>query len=258
MKTTSRYKLIALLTAAALFVLLACSLPQKVASLVWTPTFTPTATYTPTPTFTPTLTPTPTPTNTATPTATATPDVTATAVVDAVFLTVDDLPEGFGAVTKRELDRMGMNEEALIEQFGGGFEEAKPHSFRAFVKSDRWNVEFVIAFLVFPLTAFERASFDMASVDPESMAASFEAGSGYPVTVLPDGDQIGDSSVGLSTKFVYSSGRAMRMNFVIARRGGAAEFVIVMHSDGTKASANVIELADILDKRLKAVLPRDI
>jgi hypothetical protein len=36
------------------------------------------------------------------------------------------------------------------------------------------------------------------------------------------------------------------------------EFVMVMYGDGTKPTANVIDLAEMLDERLAAVLPGDI
>lgn len=260
-RTPPRRKLIALLTAGLVFVLLACSLPQQVASLVQTPTLTPTATYTPTPTLTPTATLTPTPTNTPTAIPTSTPSATPTAVVDAVFLTVDDLPDGFEAMAKRDLERMGLTEELLAGRLSTGFAEAKPHSFTAFVKSDGKNVEFVVAFLAYPLTSFEKASLDMAFANPEQFVKSLAGAVGADasdVTVLPGANEIGESSAGFSTKFAALFGQPMRMNVVMVRRKNVIEFVMVMYGDGTKPTANVIDLAEMLDERLAAVLPGDI
>ena len=250
-------KTVALMIPALAVLALACN-GQAVAGLFATPTYTPTATYTPSPT--PTNTSTPTPTNTATPTPTFTP--TPASSIDDVTLRLDDLPKGFGEVSKEEQARFGFSAESLSAGFRETLPNAEARGFNVFVRSDPQSstVEFIICFVLYPLSALEQASFDLAFDDPLTLADTFATGMGavggvvQDTNVIEGADNLGDKSVGITILTQSDTGPGFRFNLVLVRRGSLMPVVMHMFNDNGAPVADAVALAQILDERATAVL----
>ena len=252
-------KIVAFIIPLLVVLALACN-GQAVAALFATPTYTPTATYTssPTPTNTPTPTPTNTPTHTPTPTFTPTP----TPSLDDVTLHLDDLPKGFGEVSKEEQERLGLSAETLSARFNEGLTEAEVYGFDLFIRSDPQSstVEFIACFALYPLTPFEQASFDLAFEDPLALADSFATGMAavggvaQEAGILEGADGLGDNSVGVTILTQSDTGPGLRINLVLVRRGSLMPFVMHMFNNNGTPVADAIALAEILDERATAVL----
>ena len=77
-------------------------------------------------------------------------------------------------------------------------------------------------------------------------------GSGASAWVMPGGDQIGDTSIGLGL-LMESSGINLGGEVLISRRGEALQMVIYMYLEGVTQSVTAINLADAIDYQIQQV-----
>ncbi len=286
MKTQRRVRTFAwiaglLLASMVAWLISGCGVASELVALVQTrtptPTATPTSTQTPTPTptstptstFTPTATPTSTPTSTPTrvPTATFTPTPrptnTPTAVptpnLSAAALTLQDLPRGFEALDEADLAKLGISNAALARSFGS-FSQAKLQDSFVFIATGTNRIDLIMGLLIHPLSTLERASFDFAMANPDTLFKGIASGMGgsaaqvKSTAVLPGMDKFGDKSAGVTLVFANAAA-ALRMDIVIIRRGPAVAVLYVMYLDGTQPTVGIAELAKKWDSRLAAALP---
>jgi hypothetical protein len=276
----SRAKLGLLCLSLVALMLLSCDVSNQLVALIATPTPTPTNTPTATPTATPTNTPTntPRPTNTPKPTNTPIPPTappkptntpipptetfkpTAPPVVDlsSAVLMGKDLPAGFQALSAADLKQLNLSESDLAQAFSGASTTARPMNFTAFLNSNPQKFQIVLSFLLYPLTTLEKAAFDLQLANPDIALQSFGAGftsttGGAKPSLLPGMDKFGDKSIGFTTT-MSSGGLALRMDMVIVSRGTAIEVLMSMYLDGVQPTANLADLAKILDARVAAAL----
>ena len=249
----------ALVVAALAIAALACAAPIQIAGLGQTSTPTPTHTATLTPTLTPTPTPSPTPTLTPTPTESPTPTLTPTPDLSGLVLTGDDLPPGFTPLPEAELEPLL---EAMEQSFQAqGSTQAELHNFLVFVNAQPGEFEVVYSALLYPLGVLERAGFDLAMADPESLATMFAGGftgqTGVEPTsfsLLEEQRELGEGSVGL-TLLMPAEGLSLRFNMVIVRHGDAVEMLFTLYPEGGTPAVNIWDLAQTLHAKVAEVIP---
>ncbi len=187
----------------------------------------PTATLTFTPSPTATATPTVTPTPTATPTVTPTP----TPQWMATVLSLEDLPDGFRAMTTKEIDNFYL--------------PAKTNTF-GFI--DEANIQIVLGFLRPLETRIDQRAFDEGM--PE-LIDIFSPGSstGSKPKTLTGLDDIGEMRSG-SSFVTTTAGLSFYYELVLFRRGnvGVALFAICLEGDQLAVPAG--DLARLIDGRL--------
>jgi serine/threonine protein kinase len=226
-----------------------------------TPTFTvtptPTCTFTPTPTNTPTFTPSPTFTYTPLPPATNTPAATPTPALGNAKLTLQDFPAGFEQLTDAEMQQLGLTAEGLEKSMGQSFAQARALNFTGFRYPGTTDMQIVASFLLYPLGPMDKSSFDLTLSDPAFALKAFTSGfanQSAEITskVLTDLNNIGDKSIGFSIGIKTIA--SMRIDIVMARRGAAVEFVMLMYVDGVEPMVSVGALARKLDARVANAL----
>ena len=208
-----------------------------------TPTLTPTRTATPTLTPTATTTFTPSPTSTQTPT----PDPLA-----GVVLKLNDLPDGFIALSDADRARLHFSDADIQNGFGKAFSLAQPHNTTGFIYSKGTNVQVALTFLSYPLSALEQASMDASLSNPTSLKKAF--GTQGTVQFLSNMNKFGDKSVGLNDLIATSDGQKSNLTFIIVRRGIVLEAYIYIYANGFKPVANLVAMVGTLDARVAAVI----
>lgn len=243
-----------LLMAALFFAMVAsatsgCNVSGQAITLLSTPAPTLTAPV-PTPTVTPPATLTPAPT----PTVTPTPDLS-TAIVR-----VQDLPPGFEPVPASDLSKFNFSESAIADSFSRSGVQARPKNLFVFAKNSP-KLELIVGFILYPLSATDRAAMDASLSNPDSLLRSLAAGfaNGGRATksssVVPGLDKFGDRSVGV-TALPSMGSPQLRMDAVVARRGSVAQVVCLIYPDGSAPSVEIGPVALALDSRIATTLGR--
>ncbi len=187
----------------------------------------PTATLT----FTPSPTPTPTPTVTPTPTATPTVTPTATPQWMATVLSLADLPDGFRAMTAKEIDNFYL-----------------PANTNSFGFIDEANIQIVLGFLRPLETRIDQRAFDEGMPDLIDIFSPGNTTGSKPKS-LTGLEDIGEMRSG--TSFVTTtSGLSFYYELLLFRRGkvGVALFAICLEGDQLAVPAG--DLARLIDGRL--------
>lgn len=172
-----------------------------------------------------------------------------------VKITLDDLPSGYKILTESDIQELGFTEEQLIGSMTSNLSEATIRNMTGYMTEDVEAFEIILSMLVYPLTSVERASFDLEILDPNIFLNNFTTGmsstSTDPITVdiLPDGDQVGDKSVGVSF-FQSSSGVDIQGEAIVARRDRVILIAFVFFLPGSQPVPS-ISIAQILDAKLQ-------
>ncbi len=199
--------------AANIFATLTAEAPTATMTFTPSPTATPTPTITPTPTTTPTVTPTPTPQWMTT------------------VLSLEDLPDGFRAMTTTEIDNFYL--------------PAKTNSF-GFI--DEANIQIVLGFLRPLETRIDQRTFDEGMPDLIAIFSGVAAQSSQP-KALTGLDDIGEMRSG-SSFVTTTAGLSFYYEVMLFRRGkvGVALFAICLEGDQLAVAAG--DLARLIDGRL--------
>lgn len=192
-----------------------------------TPTTTPTPTATSTPTATTTPTSTPTPVNT--PTMTPTP---APAWWDAV-LVLEDLPEGFRAMTAEELS---------------GLYQTMPPGTIGFGFIDDVKTQLIMGFYTPLPSRAEQIAFDNVLPDTAALTAAAAGATSEPQPISGM-DEIGDACSAV-TFVIAEGGLDMRVDLTVFRSGEVAAFLFSFYPDGDKPVLAAGDLANLLDQRI--------
>ena len=166
-------------------------------------------------------------------------------------LTLKDLPAGFVELTPEELGKLHFGESDVARMFASA-SSAKPLYVSGFANA---NNEYLISFVLYPLTALEKLNLETAFSDKNkinSLATAMGGSSGSQPAQISGADTIGEKSAGVTT--VSGGTQPMRIQFIMATRGSALQFLIDLHPADQQAKINTIELAKILDARLTAAL----
>ncbi len=231
-----------------LFIFLASAYTRQTA----VPTLTPTPTATPpppTPTFTPQPTATPRPTSTPTPAPTPLPDLSGVAIG------LPDLPRGFDPLPPEEWPPLSITATAFLsETVSSSGRLYNPTGFRY---PGTRTPEIILSYLLFPLSPDEQKRLDARLADPPSaLAMALESLVGGRVTaleVLPGMDDLGDASTGISARGTLE-GQSWRLEVAMVRRGAAFAYVLVAYPEGKKPPIGLRQVAELLDKQVKAAL----
>lgn len=231
-----------------------CSVANDLVALVQTRT--PTPTETPSPTATPTRVPTATvtparrPTNT--PTAVPMPNLSTATI------TLKDLPPGFEALDQADVSKLGLSDTAMAGAFGSPSQAKLQNSFM-FLASGSQKMDIIMGLLLYPLSALDKASFDSAIANPDTLLKGLALGMGTNATlvksaaVLPGMDKFGDRSTGI-TFALANAAPALRMDVIIMRRGPVEAMLYSVYTNGTKSAVSIAELVRKWDSRLAAAL----
>jgi hypothetical protein len=249
---------------ASAWLLFGCSMANELIALVQTPTPTSTPTPTATPTSTPTLTPTATPTRlptlTRTPTRrlTNTPTSIPTPNLSTAIITLRDLPTGFEAMDEADLANLNLSDISLARSFGSDSQAKSQKSF-AFVATGSRRLDLIMGWLLYPLSAIDKVSYDFAIANPDLLLKEIGSGAGTSAAqvkstaVLAGMDKFGDKSVGL-TVVMGNEVAALRMDLITMRRGQVVATLYSIYLEGTGPAVGIDELAAKWDSRIAAAL----
>lgn len=231
-----------------LFIFLASAYTRQTA--VPTPTATPTATPPPpTPTFTPRPTATPHPTSTPTPAPTPLPDLSSVAIG------LQDLPKGFEVLPAEARPPLSITATAFLSETVSA--SGRLYNLTGFRYPGTRTPEIILSYLLFPLSPAEQESLDARLADPPSVLAmalkSLGGGRVAALEVLPGMDDLGEASTGVAARGTLE-GEAWRLEVAMVRRGAAFAYILVAYPEGKKPPVGLREVAELLDKQVKAVL----
>lgn len=171
-----------------------------------------------------------------------------------VALTMADMPPGFGAMSPGDLAEWGLSGSDL-EQSLADTVQATVHNPAGFAFTDPPSFEYILTYLVYPLTEAEQADLDrMIAGDPVSLIAALP-----PVkdrgnaTLLPGADRFGDKSGGCSLLGRFDENVPVHLDVLVIRRGAVVAVVQAVYPEGTPP-LTVIDAAGILDARLAQAL----
>lgn len=173
-----------------------------------------------------------------------------------VTLTLADLPAGFEGMPDNLLD----NFRNLLEQINsaGGYSNAEMLNLVGYQRVDYPNTEYVLSFLLSPLSAIETLQFDQQLSDPEKFLRTTEAalssGGFSDFELLPGSTDLGASSIGFTCKMDAGS-ITIEEDFISWRRKHVnAQIAIYYMPEGYQPTANVLTLGRTLDTRLEAAV----
>lgn len=231
-----------------LFIFLASAYTRQTA----VPTPTPTATSTPpppTPTFTPRPTATPHPTFTPTPAPTPLPDLSS------AVLNLQDLPRGFEVLPSEEWPPLSITASAFLSETVSA--SGRLYNLTGFRYPGTRTPEIVLFYLLFPLSPAEQERLDARLADsPSALRMALESLGGAQATaleILSGMGDLGNASAGIAARGTLE-GQAWRLEVAMVRRGAAFEYVLVAYPEGKKPPIGLHDVAELLDRRVKAAL----
>jgi hypothetical protein len=167
-------------------------------------------------------------------------------------LGLSDVPKGFRVMTADDRAGVGITEDSLRSNFG--YAQARVQHLAAF-RYPRTS-EFVLTFLVCPLTGGEQSAFDQALSPASGLAlvAAVLSGQEYATPARLDGlDSLGDKSIGIMVRGAGDTA-ALRTDIVLIRRGAVVEVIAVRYVEGNDPRMAVDKVAGLLDGRVRSAL----
>ncbi|MBI3737418.1 MAG: AtpZ/AtpI family protein, partial [Chloroflexi bacterium] len=173
-----------------------------------------------------------------------------------VILNVNDLPAGFAPLSGSDLSRL----ESALDIYKGtmpGTSAAKLQNVTGFKTSDPLNPQIVVSGIVAPLSSAEQVMIDQQFANPDEVIKqiSRSAGSGG-ASALGGANNIGDSRLAFSMK-VGTGSIAMRLDYVVARRGPVLIEVAYMYLESKQPVTSAADLARLLDDRAVDVVGKE-
>lgn len=166
-------------------------------------------------------------------------------LANAVLLSTD-LPQGYQALSEKNLQDLGMNQEKFSQSFSGMSVDFKPVTFTAFINPNANNIGMVFAMVVYPLSRDDIRKWDEQIQNPETIANDLSTGMGEGVVLVPNNMfmGIGNGSIGFTTTI-----EGLNVEIILARRNDA---VMLLMSEYMQSGVDVFALAQLLDERVAA------
>jgi hypothetical protein len=172
------------------------------------------------------------------------------------ILQLSDLPPDFQDMPDNQKNRM----KSMLDMWGDQLESTNLEilNFTGYWIEDVENPQYVISGLVSPLSSIDQIMIDRVFASPDRVIAQLnEVLSGKNTSLMKGAENLGDSNLAFST-LITSGMVSMQLEYIVVRRGPVLVELAYIYLEDQQPIANSIDLAQLLDDRVAAVVGREV